>query len=506
MAHKTLYRQSWQSVFLAACLLPTAAVFAQNSDTTNAAIANTVLINSNQSVTSAANNSPPVRRENLNLTETQTAFLNHLLDTMKDEGLIGEKKDMALHHLTGEALIDATLDYARAVHNGRLSPNDFDRNWGLKPDAYDPWPDFKNAVSNNTLNDWAGNLPPPYSGYNGLKNGLMYYRAIAAKGGWPVIPTGADLSMGSEGSRVRILKKRLSLEDKDLKDDGSSHFDAKLREAVKRAQQRYGLNPTGVVSRQTLEALNQPIKLRIHQIMANMERWRWLPRNLPANRIQVNIAAAVLTLFDKNQPVMSMKSVTGRPGNETPMLRSTIYSVVINPPWNVPDSIAKKELWPKEKAHPGYLQAAGFKVIGEGKGQRLQQKPGPRNSLGQLKFDFPNTYSVYLHDTPGRGAFNRFSRLESHGCIRLEHPIALGERLLASDPTWTGDRLRSEIDKNETQRVKLKQPVAVFLFYWTAFGSGENALSFRDDPYKWDELLAQKIETIGQAVQGRSNN
>lgn len=501
MKHKYLYR----SFLFQACFLSAMPLFAQNVMTNEAVSAPQANVTGNGQTANTPR--PQSRRENLNLTEKQTAFLNHLLDKAGDDGLIGEKKEGTAHHLAGESLISASLDYARAIHSGRLSASDFDKNWGMKPDPYDPWPDFKNAVNNNTLGDWAANLPPPYSGYAGLKNGLIYYRAIAEKGGWPVLPTGADLTVGSDNPRVKTLRRRIAIEDKELPDNGSSHFDAALKAAVKRAQQRYGLNPTGVVSGQTLQALNQPVKSRIHQIMANMERWRWLPRNLPENRIQVNVAAAVLTLFEKNQPVMSMKSVTGRPGNETPMLRSTIYSLVINPPWNVPDSIAKKELWPKEKAHPGYLQAAGFKIIGEsGQGQRLQQKPGPRNSLGQLKFDFPNSYSVYLHDTPGRGAFSHYGRLESHGCIRLEHPVALGERLLAADPAWTGDRLRSEIDKNETERVRLKQPVAVFLFYWTAFGNGENALSFRSDPYKWDELLAQKIEAIGQSVQGQSNN
>lgn len=158
--------------------------------------------------------------------------------------------------MTGESLISASLDYARAIHSGRLSANDFDKNWGMKPDPYDPWPDFKNAVNSNTLGDWAANLPPPYSGYAGLKNGLIYYRAIAEKGGWPVVPTGADLTVGSDNPRVKTLRRRLAIEDKELPDNGSSHFDAALKAAVKRAQQRYGLNPTGVVSGQTLQALN----------------------------------------------------------------------------------------------------------------------------------------------------------------------------------------------------------------------------------------------------------
>ncbi len=165
-----------------------------------------------------------------------------------------------------------------------------------------------------------------------------------------------------------------------------------------------------------------------------MERWRWLPAELPAHRVQVNIAAAVLTVFDADKPVMSMRAVTGRPGDETPMLSSTIHSIVLNPPWNVPSSIATKELWPKEHAHPGYLKAHGFSVIGTGAGSRLQQSP-KRSALGKVKFDFANPYGVYLHDTPTQGTFDRNSRLASHGCVRLAHPVALAKLMLQDDPT-----------------------------------------------------------------------
>ena len=174
---------------------------------------------------------------------------------------------------------------------------------------------------------------------------------------------------------------------------------AVLLVAVRRAQRRYGLNPVGTVGSQTIAALNVPVSQRIRQIMANMERWRWLPQQLEAKRVQVNIAAAVLTVFEGDNPVLSMKAVTGRPGNETPMLVSSIHSVVLNPPWNVPSSIANKELWPKERANPGYLKRNGFKVID---GTRLQQQAGDQSALGRFKFDFDNNFSVYLHDVVGQ--------------------------------------------------------------------------------------------------------
>jgi len=387
------------------------------------------------------------------------------------------------------ALVRAALDHAHAVHSGRLDPADFEKNWGLRPAAYDPLPGFADAVRRDKLAAWFAALPPPYSGYDGLEKGLQVYRAIVANGGWSPVAAGPDLTIGASGARVAALRQRLAIEDKDVAATGG--FDADLAAAVQRAQRRYGLNPTGTVSVQTLAALNVSAGDRVRQIMANMERWRWLPQELPRDRIQVNIAAAVLTMFDGDVPVMSMRAVTGRPGDETPMLTSTIRSVVINPPWNVPTSIATNELWPKQRKDKGYFKRNGFKVID---GTRLQQQAGTQSALGRFKFDFDNPYSVYLHDTPSHAKFASYSRLASHGCVRLEKPADLAELLLRGDPAWSTEGIAAAVDKGDTVRAKLTTPVAVYLLYWTAFSSANGQMNFRADPYDWDRMLAAKIE------------
>ena len=389
-----------------------------------------------------------------------------------------------------DALVREALDHARAVHAGRLAETDFQRDWGLRPPVFDPLPGFADAVKRDRITAWFAALPPPYAGYDGLKLGLDRYRGIVAAGGWPTLAGGPDLGFGATGARVVALRQRLAVEDKDVATSGST-FDAELVEAVRRAQRRYGLNPTGTVSTQTLAALNVPTAARVRQIMANMERWRWLPQDLPKDRIQVNIAAAVLTVFDGDAPVMSMRAVTGRPGDETPMLSSTIHSIVINPPWNVPTSIATKELWPKQKRDPGYFKRNGFRVID---GTRLQQVAGDQSALGRFKFDFDNAFSVYLHDTPSRAKFASFSRLASHGCVRLEKPADLAQLLLKGDPAWTPEAIDAAVAKGDTVRARLTKPVSVYLLYWTAFASGSGQMNFRDDPYGWDGTLAAKIE------------
>lgn len=398
-------------------------------------------------------------------------------------------------------LVRAALDYARAIHSGRLDASDFQEDWALRPAAFDPLPGFTAALAGNRLSQWFAELPPPYEGYETLRSGLSRYRLIEAAGGWSAIATGPDLSVGSTGPRVAALRARLAVEDDQVARLGTS-FDAALKDAVVRAQRRYGLAPTGTVSTGTLAALNVPVEQRIRQIMANMERWRWMPATMPTDRVQVNIASASVAVFEGDVPVMSMRGVTGKPGGgETPMLASTMHSVVINPPWNVPAGIAARELFPKGAA---YLARNGFKVIGTGANRRLQQQPS-HSALGKFKFDFDNPFAVYLHDTPTKGTFSRYDRLASHGCIRLERPGDLANLLLQGDPVWTPDKVAETVAAGETVRVPLPKPVAVYLLYWTAYGSASGQVNFRGDPYNWDKLLASKIEarSASQAVAAR---
>jgi murein L,D-transpeptidase YcbB/YkuD len=398
-------------------------------------------------------------------------------------------------------LVARTLDYARAVHSGRLPTAAFLDDWGLKPRAYDPGPDFVQAVQQDQLKAWLESLPPPYTGYEGLRQGLQLYRQIAARGGWKPISDGPPLQPGATSPRVLELRARMAAEDPQVQPSDSQVYDPALVDAVKRAQRRYGLEDNGVVSGQTLEALNISIDERIGQILANMERWRWLPAELPTERIQVNVAAAILTVFHADTPVLSMRAVTGRPGDETPMLTSKVESIVLNPPWNVPSSIAAKELWPKERAHPGYFAAHDFVVVRDGDGVRLQQRAGDSSALGRIKFDFPNNYGVYLHDTPSRGLFSRQGRLASHGCVRLQKPRDLALLVMQGDPVWTPQQIDATIASGKTVRAPLPQPISVYLLYWTAYMGTDGMMNFRDDPYGWDEELMNRLRTADAAGQ-----
>ena len=408
------------------------------------------------------------------LSAAQEAWANGWLRGGAEQGLMARSKATA--SLTGEALVNALLDRAKALSTGRVDTADFLEIWALRPERFDPRPGLAKAVAEDRLAQWANALTPPYAGYDGLRKGLATYEAIRDKGGWPVL---------TATSAPMVVRARIALEDKSVTPTEN------LTDVLQRAQRRYGLNPTGLLDARTLAALNVSVDDRIAAIMANMERWRWMPRRLPVNRVQVNIAAAVLTVFQGDQPVTSMRAVTGSPQNATPMLTSNIHSIVVNPPWNVPMSIANRELFPKGRAA---LARQGYKIIKtpEG-GERIVQPAGPNSALGRLKFDFANPFAVYLHDTPSRGKFASYDRLASHGCIRLEKPVSLAELMVASDPELNG-QIQTLIDAGKTQRVSLPQEVAVYLLYWTAFASSNGTMSFRADPYGWDKLLAAKIE------------
>jgi murein L,D-transpeptidase YcbB/YkuD len=399
----------------------------------------------------------------------------------------------ASDRLRGAILLkSAILSYAKAQHGGRLPASAFLKNWGMRPGPYDPEVEFNFALAQDRLPQWLDTLAPPFDRYRGLKDALAQYRAIAARGGWSEIEDGPKLGLGSSGSRVLALRQRLALEDaqSDLDASGST-FDQSLVEAVQHFQHNVGLDSTGVVDKYTLAALNVPVERRVLQIEANMERWRWVPRIWPATRIEANIAAEEMSAFQDNALVLEMRAAPGRPDDQTPILSSQVESVVFDPPWNVPSSIATKELWPKEAAHPGYLASHGYRIIstGDDGGRRIQQSYGPKSALGSIKFDFPNAYAVYLHDTPSHAAFGRTSRAVSHGCVRLQRPKELANLLFQGDSDWTPERIDEVIADGKTIRAPLDKPEPIFIMYWTAFLDVKGRVNFRDDVYGWDETL-----------------
>ena len=391
---------------------------------------------------------------------------------------------------------DEIIAYAKAQHGVDRDPASVVSSWGMRGERYDASSEFAQAEQSGHLRDWIAALPPPSSQYAALRAAYARYQHIVSAGGWPQLPAGAALRVGASGPNVALLRQRLAVEGQLATASNRATFDAGLAHALRNAQLRYGINPSGVLDDATLRALNVPAQTRLMQIKANLQRWRWAPRRPSPTRVDVNVASGVAAYYVNNAPALTMRVAVGRPGDETPMLTSTIRSIVIDPPWNVPDSIAQRELYPKEQAEPGYLASHGFVQISDNGQSRLQQTPSPQSALGVVKFNFDNRYGVYLHDTPSRSAFAQVRRSVSHGCVRLERAVDLANMILARQG-WSNDRLNQAIAAGQTTEVRLQTPVPVRLFYWTAWVNG-GQVYFRDDIYGWDEATAALSDGVVQ--------
>jgi murein L,D-transpeptidase YcbB/YkuD len=297
------------------------------------------------------------------------------------------------------------------------------------------------------------------------------------------------MARGARGPAVRALRTRLAAEGYDAPAGHDPQvFDARLAAALADFQAHHGLAAGGSLNADTRAALDVPAADRLDQIEANLERWRWLPRQLPADRVEVDIAAATARLIQDGAETLAMKTVVGDPKHHTPSFASHLDSVVFNPPWNVPASIAQKEILPKAAKDPGYLAREDFVWV-EG---RLQQRAGPKSALGKVKFDLPSDFGVYLHDTPARSGFARRVRALSHGCMRLEKPRELAAALLAPQG-WTPERVDSAIDGGKTATFRIAAKTPLFVLYWTAVADADGRVDFRPDVYGWDQELADAL-------------
>ena len=388
-----------------------------------------------------------------------------------------------------ETLGRLTESYADRELGVRVRPAAIDRLWALSSPQHDVPAEMNAARAAGRLADWLREARPHQQGYEALQIAAARYRAIVGRGGWRRLPSGPALGENDRSPGVAPLRARLAAEGYSFAAQGDpATFDAALRRAVTDFQRRHALPPDGAVNTSTKVALNVPAEQRLAQIEANLERWRWLPHDLPPTRVEVDIAGAEAHVFEAGHEVLSMKVVVGDVRHRTPMFASRLEAVVFNPPWNVPASIASEEILPKATKNPGYLAANDF-ILVDG---RLQQKAGPKSALGQYKFDLPSLFGVYLHDTPAKSAFGRRMRALSHGCMRLEKPKALAELLLAPQG-WSPETIAAAVAAGKTQAFTLRVPRPLFVIYWTAVADASGQVEFRPDVYGWDAKLTEAL-------------
>lgn len=327
--------------------------------------------------------------------------------------------------------------------------------------------------------------------YNLLKEYLLKYYGIEKAGGWPkIVDIGKKAyKSGDSAAAVVQIKQRLFASGDFKGIDTSNKFTPELAEAVKNYQTRYGFTADGKVNNKLVTEMNKPVGDRIRQLLINMERIRWVPAELPADYLLINIPEYRLHVYEDGKHAWDMGVVVGTPAHNTVIFSGDLKYVVFSPYWNVPPGIMKNEVLPGIKRNPNYLAKHHM----EWNGKAVRQKPGPWNSLGAVKFLFPNSYNIYLHDTPSRSLFDRDQRAFSHGCIRLHEPKRLAEYLLRNDPKWDSASIDKAMKAGKEQYVTLKQTVPVYIGYFTAWVDLEGRLNFRDDVYGHDKKMAEHL-------------
>jgi murein L,D-transpeptidase YcbB/YkuD len=333
--------------------------------------------------------------------------------------------------------------------------------------------------------------------YKLLKEKLATYYNIAKQGGWPQIPTQKkSMKKGVSSPVIAIIKKRLQLTGDMPGQDTTQVFDDSLELAVKTYQTRIGLTPNGVVDTALIKDLNVPAQKRVEEIVMNMGRMRWMPTTPSGQLIVVNIPEFEMHVYEGKSKAFDMDVVVGKEGHNTMMFSGNLNQIVFSPYWNVPPSIVKKEILPAIAKNPNYLADQNMEETGTEDGLPvIRQKPGPTNSLGRVKFLFPNSFNIYFHDTNAKSLFSKDKRAFSHGCIRLAEPEKLADYLLRDDSQWPPEKISEAMNQDQPQTVKLKKPVPVVITYYTTWVDDNGQLNFRDDIYSHDHNLASKMFT-----------
>ncbi|MCC5859822.1 MAG: L,D-transpeptidase family protein [Ectothiorhodospiraceae bacterium] len=399
---------------------------------------------------------------------------------------------------------------------GQLNPQAVDPDWMIQRPTADLRRRLEWALEEGRVYESLRWLLPSVEGYVGLRKALAEHRALRGQGGFVHVPPGPALRPGIRDERVPLLRQRLrQTDDLDVSPvDDPAYFDDGLESAVRHFQARHGLADDGVVGPLTLAELNTPLEARIRQLMVNMERWRWLPHDPGERFIMVNIAGFEMVVVEHGVPVMRQRVIVGRDYRQTPVFTGNMTYLVLNPSWEVPNSIAVRDILPEVRRNPDYLRRMGFRVL-QGWGSeerevdpetvdwqhvsarqfpyRFRQMPGPLNALGQVKFMFPNRYAVYLHDTPARDLFHRPDRAFSSGCIRVEHPLELIDLLLEGSTRWTPDAVRQVLAGGQERTVSLPRSMPVHLVYMTAWVDNRGELQLRRDIYNRDQRVMEAL-------------
>ena len=414
-----------------------------------------------------------------------------------------EGTDAARYEIAVTAVV---LRYARDVRMGRFNASDIYGDAGLPAPVYNSVTDLNRAVASGSLTGYLAELPPAHPEYRRLVGALARYRAIAEEGGWDMVPGQTEIRLDRNDARLVALIERLKFEDPIL-DAKPKPVANDVRDAVKRFQARNGLVDDGRVGPETIATLNIPAPVRVEQIAANMERWRWLPRQFESRYVMVNVPDQSVQYFHDGKVVLNSKAIVGRKTSATPIIRTEIKTVVVNPPWNIPGDIAARDLLPRLKRNANYLATRKMVVMDgppndptgrtinwrsikpEEFPYAIRQLPGPTTALGAVMLDSPNDFDVYLHDTPNKKLYDSNMREISNGCVRVQDIFPLASLALTGDMEDGMGTINAARRTGQTQRIALDNPVPVYFLYWTTSADADGNVSFRPDRYGRDTAL-----------------
>lgn len=418
------------------------------------------------------------------------------------------------------ALTILVMRYISALHNGRVNPQRLQLGLDIEHKRYKLSEFLRSRlVAAQDVVPVVEGVEPSFAGYRRTRTALEHYLVLAREGeGDPLPAFKKPVKPGDTYPGINQLTQRLQrlgdLPPTILALTQSTVYKGGLVDAVKHFQRRHALLDDGTIGKATYNQLITPFSRRAAQLQLTLERWRWLPPDLPRRIIAVNVPEFQLRAYDDHRPTLAMRVIVGKafPEHQTPVFKDQLEYLIFHPYWNVPIRIVRKELIPLIKNNPAYLEKHEFEVVSrEGKSVAMdviddtvmarlrtgefgiRQKPGPGNSLGPIKFVFPNNYDVYLHGTPEHALFSHSRRTFSHGCIRIEDPAALAAWVLHDAPSWTSNRIQAAMDGRDPLRVNLPTPIPVLVLYGTALVDENNEVHFFEDVYGQDGKLERAL-------------
>jgi murein L,D-transpeptidase YcbB/YkuD len=422
------------------------------------------------------------------------------------------------------AMTAAALKLAREISGGQFEPNSLSRYNDITPERVDASQALKVLAWSPFPEAYLKNLMPEHPSYGLMKAELAKLRANNQKPPYEKIAEGKPVKAGKSDPRISLVRDRmqdmgfLSSEESYVEPEFSETLDADLSAALKKFQKSVKLRQTGILDLATVKNLNRDNTQRdIQRLVYNMERMRWLPKNLGKRFVFVNQPAFEVRVMDRGNEIWHSNVIVGKPLNQTSAFHDEMETVVFNPSWGVPQSIIVNEYLGKLRRDPGYLDRQGFKVIApNGKvirsssvnwaayGSRppfgVQQPPGKGNALGELKFLFPNSHDIYMHDTPTKNLFGESTRTFSHGCIRVQNPREFAKVILG----WDREKVDRETDSRKSQSVALSQKIPVHITYFTAWPDSSGKMSYFNDVYERDEAMEKALAVLASVREANS--